>query len=342
MPVARTVQSLSVGLYRFRASPWPPGPRRIGRGVCFPAPLRAFGRFLRNDCPAPGLWQRFCPSLNGLHERRPAPLPGLDDDNRTGTETDEPMNEKAFCRSSRGTALLAMGALLLAGCAMGRTSPEAEPDREAVIEAAREAPVDTAGAPDPASDEYRIGPDDMLDIRVYGAPDLSSETRVTQAGRISMPLLGPVEAAGRTTRELEEHLEDLLRDSYMWDPRVGVQVLEARSEVGAVVYVIGDVRRPGGFPLERGEPISVIQALALAEGLAPTAARDRARIIRPTEDGSEHEVAVNLDRILEGSAHDPSLGHRDILFVPNSRPKSILRGAWDAFLRIFTFRGILY
>jgi len=233
-------------------------------------------------------------------------------------------------------------ALLLGGCALGRGSADGDSGPMTVAEAARDTISDSDSVLRDVPDDYTIGTDDLLAVRVFGAEELSGESRVTSAGEISMPLLGSVEAAGMTSRELADHLEDLLRDSYMWDPRVNVQVLEARSQAVAVVYVIGDVRRPGGFPLERGEPVSVIQALALAEGLEPTAARSKAKIIRAAENGGEREVSVDLDRILEGSAQDPILGHRDILFVPNSRSSSILRGAWDAFLRIFTFRGILY
>jgi protein involved in polysaccharide export with SLBB domain len=234
------------------------------------------------------------------------------------------------------------GILLLGGCALGRSAGDESGDPMTVAEAQRDTLAGADSVPAEVSSDYTIGPDDLLAVRVFGAPELSGESRVTSAGEISLPLLGYVEAAGLTSPEFERKVEDLLRDSYMWDPRVSVQVVEARSHAVSVVYVIGDVRRPGGFPLNRGEPISVIQALALAEGLQPTAAKGRAKIIRGGENGNEEEVPVDLERILEGTAHDPVLRHRDILYVPNSRPSTILRGAWDAFLRIFTFRGIFY
>jgi polysaccharide biosynthesis/export protein len=192
--------------------------------------------------------------------------------------------------------------------------------------------------------EYVMGPDDLLNIRVFGAPELSGEARVSSGGDLSLPLLGPVPATGLTTRELEEDVEDRLRDSYMWDPRVSVQVLEARSHAVSVIYVVGDVRSPGGFPLNRGEPVSVLQAIALAEGLQPTAAKGRARIIR-REGGNgrdRQEVAIDLDDLLDGRAVDPPLRPGDILFVPNSRSKSVVRGAWDAFIRVFSFRGLFF
>jgi polysaccharide biosynthesis/export protein len=195
-----------------------------------------------------------------------------------------------------------------------------------------------------AGENYVMGPDDLLNIRVFGAPELSGEVRMSSGGDLSLPLLGPVPAAGLTARELEVDVENRLRDSYMWDPRVSVQVLEARSHAVSVIYVVGDVRRPGGFPLNRGEPVSVLQAVALAEGLQPTAAKDRARIIRHASGNSRdrQEVAVDLNELLDGRAVDPPLRPGDVLFVPNSRTRSMARGAWDAFLRVVSFRGLFF
>ncbi len=228
-------------------------------------------------------------------------------------------------------------AVLIAGCGIGGRGAPADPPLP---------PLDTAVSGEVTSGEvgedYTLGSDDQLSVRVFGAPDLSGEFRVTSGGEISIPLLGSVQAGGLTAGELETAIEDGLRGTYMWDPQVSVQVLEARSHVVSTVYVLGDVRRPGGYPLERGEPISVIQALAIAEGLEPTAAAGHAKIIREHSNGEREEVRVDLQRVLAGEANDPLLRHRDILFVPNSRSRSVAQGIWGAFVRVFTFRGILY
>lgn len=96
-----------------------------------------------------------------------------------------------------------------------------------------------------------------------------------------------------------------------------------------VVYVVGGVRKPGGFTLKTNENISVLQLVALAEGLTPTSAKGRARIIRTDEvTGARNEIPLNLGKILAGKALDPVLRAKDIVFVPNSPGKSALyRGA---------------
>lgn len=223
----------------------------------------------------------------------------------------------------------AAGMVLLAGCAS--TGPE-----ESIPESLE------AGPPDAGSGvgDRTLGPDDLIQVQVFGAEELSGELRVTSGGEISMPLLGPVRAEGLTARELERELEAVLGETYLRDPQVSVEVLEARAQEVATVYVVGEVRRPGGFPLERGEPVSVIQALALAEGLEPTASKGRAKIIRNGGSEDPQELPVDLDEILEGVQEDPLLQHRDILVVPSSRPRSVVRGVWDAFLRMFRLRDI--
>ena len=106
-----------------------------------------------------------------------------------------------------------------------------------------------------------------------------------------------------------------------------------------VVYVVGEVRRPGGFVLEDRERITVLQALAMAEGLSGTAARGSARIIRRSQDGSRTEIPVNLSKVLKGKSQDVELAANDILFVPTSSGKAaVKRGAEAA---IGTISGLL-
>ena len=98
-----------------------------------------------------------------------------------------------------------------------------------------------------------------------------------------------------------------------------------------LIYVIGDVRKAGGFPLREREKMSVLQALSLAEGLSPTAASRNGKIIRPdNEDGRREEIAVNVRDILSGKLPDQPLRPDEILFIPNSKSKSALMRGIDA------------
>lgn len=106
-----------------------------------------------------------------------------------------------------------------------------------------------------------------------------------------------------------------------------------------LVYVVGAVRRPGGFVLESRETATVLQALALAEGLGPNAAKGSARIIRKSADGSGVEIPLDLNKILKGKARDIELAANDILFVPESTGKAAAKAGADAAIR--TISGVL-
>lgn len=99
-----------------------------------------------------------------------------------------------------------------------------------------------------------------------------------------------------------------------------------------LVYVVGEVKKPGGFALKNNQSISLLQALALAEGLTHTAATSQARIVRvDATTGQRIEIPVNLGKVLANKASDPGLLPKDILFIPNSSAKSAFyRGAESA------------
>jgi polysaccharide export outer membrane protein len=106
-----------------------------------------------------------------------------------------------------------------------------------------------------------------------------------------------------------------------------------------VVYVTGAVRRPGGFVLEDRPTMTVIQAIAMAEGFTQTAAKGAARILRTNQNGSKTEVPINLGKIMKGKAEDTTLAANDILFVPDSKQKIVGYRAADT--AIYTVSGLL-
>ncbi|WP_213803594.1 polysaccharide biosynthesis/export family protein [Granulicella sp. dw_53] len=107
---------------------------------------------------------------------------------------------------------------------------------------------------------------------------------------------------------------------------------------GDIVYVIGNVRRAGGFPLASHEKMSLLQALSLAEGLSPNAAMKDSKILRPIpgSDNKPQEIPVDVKQIFAGKAPDVPLFANDILFIPNSAAKSGSRRAAEAVLQMAT------
>ncbi|MBV9181610.1 MAG: polysaccharide biosynthesis/export family protein [Acidobacteria bacterium] len=157
---------------------------------------------------------------------------------------------------------------------------------------------------------------------------------MSQPGKESQtePPAGPASAGGNS---VDVNLKSLLESG---DPKYNVLVYPGdlvKVTRAGVVYVVGEVRKPGGFELKTNENISVVQALALAEGLTRTSAKSRAQIIRTDEiTGQRQEIPLNLDKILGGKTSDPVLHAKDIVFVPNSNGRSALYKGAEAAISI--------
>jgi polysaccharide biosynthesis/export protein len=291
------------------------------------------------------------------------------------------------------------------------------------------------------AEDYRIGPQDLLEINIFEAPELNRAVRVSENGEVSMPLLGGIEVARLTARELENALAARLRE-FLKDPHVSVmvtaieshpvsvigevnkpgvfqvrgsktllemlsmaqglapdagdEVLVMRSagfnrgeEAGqngspglqsasqdtthkepentdqpdtvainlrhllnsrdpsfnvpvyagdivkvtraGIVYVVGAVKKPGGFTVKGNEQMSLLKVIALAEGLSNTSSKARTRIIRTDEtSGKRSEIPVDVGKIFDGKAPDMNLQTADIVFVPNSAGKTALYKGTEA------------
>jgi polysaccharide export outer membrane protein len=135
---------------------------------------------------------------------------------------------------------------------------------------------------------------------------------------------------------------DLNRLLYTKDEALNIE-MKPRDIVSVskaeVVYVAGAVKRPGGFVLEDRPTMTVLQAVAMAEGFTATASRKSARILRTNQDGSKAEVPINLGKVIKGKAQDVTLAANDVLYVPDSKKKVAGQRAVDT--AIATFSGWL-
>jgi polysaccharide export outer membrane protein len=199
-------------------------------------------------------------------------------------------------------------------------------------------PLPEHPAPTQVPSDRRIAPRDLLDLLVFDAPELSRVVRVSDAGDISLPLVGVVQVAGRTTRELEVAVQDKLRGTFMLDPHVTIYVKEAAAQP---IYVLGEVHQPGGFTSGWAEGLTVLQAVAVARGLKPTASRQRAVIIRTGLEGAREQIPVNLGDVVKGKAPDLMLQPSDVLYVQKNGERAVAHAVVDGLLRVVTFRAVL-
>ena len=261
----------------------------------------------------------------------------------------------------------------------------------------------------------RLGPGDLVELRVFGAPELGSTARVSDKGDITFALIGSVKVAALTPEEAQNEIERRLRDGgYVRDPQVSLLVKEfasqgisvlgevthpgiypllgsprlldaiaaaggtttragktviithrgelnlaqkvqlsgnveqvSRQDVdlspgdtvmvsrAGIVYVSGDVHTPGGFVMDQNENLTVLQAIALAQGLNPTASLGAARVIR-RDAGTLKEIPVELKEILAAKSPDIELKDEDVLFIPNSTSKSAARRSLESIVQVAT------
>jgi len=124
-----------------------------------------------------------------------------------------------------------------------------------------------------SAEAYRLGAGDKLRITVYKEDEISGEYEIDSSGNISLKLVGTLPAVGRTLPELTKVIEDKLRDGYLLDPRVAIDVLNYRP-----FYVLGEVNSPGSFPYVAG--MTVLKAIAMAGGYTFRARTSKIELIR--------------------------------------------------------------
>jgi polysaccharide biosynthesis/export protein len=187
--------------------------------------------------------------------------------------------------------------------------------------------VDSTGLPTPdrtdilaAGRPYLIGPFDKLTIDVFGIEELSKkEVQADASGRISFPLAGIIEAAGRTPAELETVIANRLRTSYVRNPQVTVNL---RETVSQVITVDGQVREPGLYPVIGR--MTLMRAVATAKGVGELAKLEDVVIFRTVND-QKMAGLYNLKAIRRGTYADPEVFANDVVVVGESAGRRFLK-----------------
>jgi len=161
-------------------------------------------------------------------------------------------------------------------------------------------------------DDYVIGADDVLAISVWKEPDLSRTLPVRPDGKITLPLLGDVQAAGKTPRKLQQELHDSLA-SFVAVPEVAVIVQEVKSQKFSI---IGQVAKPGSYPIS--ESMTVLDAIAQAGGVGIYAKSNSIYVLRMRPDGSSVQLPFHYKQVLKGAnlSQNVKLQPRDTIVVP--------------------------
>jgi polysaccharide export outer membrane protein len=147
--------------------------------------------------------------------------------------------------------------------------------------------------PDATATAYRLGPEDQVRVTVFNDPRLTGDFRVSDAGTIALPLVGAVQASGRTTSEVERAIEaEMKQKSLFRDPSVAVQVTGYRP-----IFVLGMAERPGQFPYQPG--MTTLTAVAVAGGFNYRAIRDYVSVTRIGPEGRPVEYRAGREALVQ-------------------------------------------
>lgn len=221
-------------------------------------------------------------------------------------------------------AAILVALVLLAGCADKRGGPIPYN-------------VQGFGAPDapkvvPLEENYRIAPLDVLSVRVFKMADLTGDYEVDLTGRISMPLIGEINAIDLTTAELDNRLTAKLGEKYLENPDVSVGI---KSSTRRSVTVDGSVNKSGTFGING--PTTLIQAIASAGGVSENGNPRRVAIFRQIG-GQRQAAAFDLTSIRRGQAPDPPIYAGDIIVVDGSATKEAQRQILNSLPILSIFR----
>lgn len=274
-------------------------------------------------------------------------------------------------------------------------------------------PAVSAAPADPS--ELRLGAGDQVEVTVYGVPELTTKTRISSSGKLSLPLINEVSVAGMTPNEAQQAIEQLLvQGNFLRAPHATVSVTEFTSQGisvmgevmrpgiypllgkrrlfdvlsqaggmtpkagkivtitrrnapdqainvalsddptrmvasnveilpgdtvmmgrAGIVYVVGEVQKPGGYLMENNGTLTILQAIALAQGATRVARLDKAKLIRKTEEGPQ-EISIDLRGILSAKKPDQQLLAEDVIFLPSSPAKNAGRRTLEAIVQSAT------
>ena len=168
-----------------------------------------------------------------------------------------------------------------------------------------------AAAAQVVEDKYQLGPEDVIEVSVWKEPDLTKQIVVRPDGKISYPLIGDIQVAGKTVKQVQEEISKRL-EKFVTDAQVTVILLKTQNYK---IYVVGKVNKPGEFVV--GRPANVMQALAMAGGLTPFASPGKIIVIRRSG-GNEQTFPFDYKSVAKGEflEQNITLLPGDVVVVP--------------------------
>lgn len=214
-------------------------------------------------------------------------------------------------------------ALSLAACSSTGSGIGGAPGLDVV--SAERLPTPTLADLSASDRPYRVGPFDVLTVDVFGSEELSKkEIQVDASGRITFPLIGTLEVAGKTPGEVGAMMADRFRGRFIHNPQVTVNLKEIISQT---VTVSGEVKKAGVYPVIGR--MTLIKAIASAEGWTEFSKKGEVVVLR-TVGGQDYAALYDVRAIEKGQYADPEIYANDVVVVGNAESRRIFRDVLTA------------
>lgn len=168
--------------------------------------------------------------------------------------------------------------------------------------------------------DYRVGPNDLIDIEILDLDNFKRTVRVNAAGAITLPLIGGIIVAGLTAQQAEQHIASKYGEKYLQNPQISVFIKEFTTER---ITVDGAVIKPGIYPLT-GQ-ITLLRALALAGGFGAIADSSEVMLFRNNDRGERQVAVFDVDLIRSGKSEDPAIKGDDLIVVQRDANRRLLK-----------------
>ncbi len=168
--------------------------------------------------------------------------------------------------------------------------------------------------------DYKIGSQDLLEVSVYGQADFTRAVRVNSRGKVSLPMIGQLDALGLTALQLERLIADRLSETLLQNPQVTVFVKEA---ISARFTIEGAVSRPGVFPITGR--LTLLRAIALAGGQGAMADLSDVKLFRVKPTGDSETFTYDMDKIRVGDQPDPFIVNDDVIVIARSKTRAAIK-----------------
>jgi len=216
----------------------------------------------------------------------------------------------------RWTATLGALLLLLTSCQSNQSGAVLSPEKFRAAPGEVTADAGATGAGATAAKQRVIVPGAMVSITVNEDRTLNRAYTVPNSGVVNYPPLGRIVVEGRSPKEVAEQIRTALEKDYFPRATVTVTIESAPGGGAGVIYIIGNVNRPGPVVLPKGGSFTITRAISAAGDLSASATGEKVQIVRYDNAGTKHVTSVNVDRIMKGTESDVPVQNGDWIMVP--------------------------